>query len=81
MILWVKGHHQKGRRIKQPHIKLVEDVGNILTIAEKDFVQVVALEGLPSWDNLAGGIDIDLLMVKRVFTDSFLHGLLLISLF
>ena len=54
-------------KIRQAVIKLVEDVGNIPTTVERDFVLVVVLGGQPNFVNQVGEIDIDHLMGIRVF--------------
>jgi hypothetical protein len=74
---WGKEHQVREKRIKLQLIKLVEDVETTHIIVEKDFVQVVALEELPNYDNLVGEIDTVLLMVIKDFIDK---GDLLVSI-
>ena len=76
MIQWVKELQVRVRKIRQHLIKLVGDVVSILIIGVRDSAQVVDLEELPNYANQDGGIDIELLMVKRVFTDNCLSLIL-----
>ena len=46
VIKWVKVHRVKVKKIKQPLIKHVDDVEDILFIEEKDIVRTVVLGGL-----------------------------------
>ena len=77
MIQWVKELQVRVRKIRQHLIKLVGDVVNIPIIGVRDSARVVDLEELPNYANQDGGIDIEPLMVKKVFTDNFISLILL----
>ena len=70
MIIWEKELQVKVRRIRQRATRHVEDVENMHTIEERNFVRAVVSEGLQSYVNQAGEIDIDHLMEIKDFTNN-----------
>ena len=71
VLIWGKELQAKEKKIKQRLIKLAEDVEDIVIIDKRDFVLIVVLEELQSYDSLDGEIDILHLKEIKGLLDNF----------